>query len=439
MRDATNVTQEDYAVYQSRSGGERVAFLQERSALVVWRAAAEAGAADGCFLLGKCLGEGIVVEADLEQAREWYRRGAEQGHVDCQVNLANELLKQKEHESGCGWMLRAGEAGSITAMCNLAHSALTPRRTRAWWRETHGVNGVFSTEMRYAVAHEWASRAVAAAAKLGTSRGHELREHAETLCQDIERRARELKLVLDPEERALKVLLCHDDPDRRRQGVQLLHSLGAAAAGSLLQPPYLSGHRPVVSVLDSYLLSPQLLHAWAGPQTPWPWCRGLTELNLAGQFHLTDLSPVAGLITLERLSLQGCIRLTDLSALASLTALTWLRLAACRTLTDLSPVAHCADLESLDLASCDALVTLSSLAALPRLHTLSLRDCHQVTDLSPLSGHPGLVSLDLRQSGVKVYAPLLSCPALKTVTVGSVYGEQKAALAPLQAHCEVIL
>ena len=111
----------------------------------------------------------------------------------------------------------------------------------------------------------------------------------------------------ESELRALRQLLCHDDRDRRRQGVQLLHTLGVEVAGALLQAPRLREHRPVVSFHKSYLLRPELLHAWVGPSSPWPWCRGLTELNLGGQFYLTELSAIASLSTLERLSLQGCL------------------------------------------------------------------------------------------------------------------------------------
>ncbi len=49
--------------------------------------AAVQGDSDSQFVLGTCYEDGIGVEADLTEAREWYGRAAEQGHREAKKAL----------------------------------------------------------------------------------------------------------------------------------------------------------------------------------------------------------------------------------------------------------------------------------------------------------------------------------------------------------------
>lgn len=250
----------------------------------------------------------------------------------------------------------------------------------------------------------------------------------------------------DPEHQALKELLLHLDPGHRAQGVALMSALGPEAASAVFETPRVDKDRPAVSFLTGYLVTPELLSAWAGHQRePWPWVVDLKRLDLAGQFRLTDLNGLGALGSLEWLDLRSCVHLTDVTGLQHLTSLTWLRLASCRALPDLKGLNHLNQLRELDLSRCDAVEDLTSLASLTALTTLNLERCKKVTDLGPLEGLPNLEHLHLggcqvvTDADTTTYEPLLSCPNLKSVTMGYASNAQKEACVRLQEHCQVIL
>jgi len=60
-----------------------------------------------------CSGDGVA--KDAEQAASWYRRAAEAGHADAQVNLGVCYFKgdgvSKDAEQAVSWFRRAAEAG----------------------------------------------------------------------------------------------------------------------------------------------------------------------------------------------------------------------------------------------------------------------------------------------------------------------------------------
>ena len=107
------------------------------------------------------------------------------------------------------------------------------------------------------------------------------------------------------------------------------------------------------------------------------------------------LAPIAQPLLVRQLS-------GDLSPLAGLTSLQSLDLSGCRQLSgDLSPLAGLTSLQSLNLAGCKQLRgNLSPLAGLTSLQSLNLYGCRQLSGgLSPLAGLTSLQSLDLTRCG----------------------------------------
>ena len=156
---------------------------------------------------------------------------------------------------------------------------------------------------------------------------------------------------------------------------------------------------------------------------------GHRVLDLGGS-QVSDLRPLASLITLERLHLGGT-QVSDIDPLANLIALEWLDLEETQV-SDLGPLANLTALELLDLfgtrvsfldplANLTALswlnlmVTpvsdlgpLAKLAALERLHLAGT----QISDISPLASLTALKYLDLAYTQVSDISPLAKLTAL---------------------------
>lgn len=160
----------------------------------------------------------------------------------------------------------------------------------------------------------------------------------------------------------------------------------------------------------------------------------LYDLSL-GANEIADLSPLANAVHMQRLNLHGN-RISDISALQSMPLISWLSLNA-NQITDLAPLSRLTALETL-LISHNAVYDSSPIATNTGLTQLDLSS-NYITDISPLSSLTRLESLDLsantrlsdlsataalqnlRTLGVAYledgdYSPLLSLPALRTVT-----------------------
>ena len=114
----------------------------------------------------------------------------------------------------------------------------------------------------------------------------------------------------------------------------------------------------------------------------------LTQLSLAGNRDITDLSPLAALTKLEDLNISHT-GATDLSPLSGLTALTKLNIAN-PELSDLSPLSTLTNLTILYLddgsLSRSKILDLSPLASLVNMEQLYIPPSPNYTDFSPLSG-----------------------------------------------------
>jgi TPR repeat protein len=64
--------------------------------------------------LGRCLAEGIGVEADTKEAVKWYRRAAEQDCLPAQFNLGRNLLEAHSPEAA-RWLELAATADHTEA------------------------------------------------------------------------------------------------------------------------------------------------------------------------------------------------------------------------------------------------------------------------------------------------------------------------------------
>jgi internalin A len=112
----------------------------------------------------------------------------------------------------------------------------------------------------------------------------------------------------------------------------------------------------------------------------------LTNVQTLRFNELSDLSPLAGMISLQSLYIYRCEQLSDLSPLAGMTSLQSLDLSWCGQLSDLSQLATMTSLKRLNLSECERLSDLSPLAGLTSLQQLSLDSVSYLTDLSPLAG-----------------------------------------------------
>ena len=163
----------------------------------------------------------------------------------------------------------------------------------------------------------------------------------------------------------------------------------------------------------------------------------LYDLSL-GAHDRADLSPLSSAIHMQRLNLFGN-RISDLSALSSMQSLSWLalnenqitdlsplsKIAALRTLLlshnaiyDVSPITSNAELVWLDLSS-NYITDISSLSRVAKLDTLDLSANTRLADVSPLAKLPNLQALGLAYLESCDYTPLLSLPALSSITFGS--------------------
>ncbi len=148
--------------------------------------------------------------------------------------------------------------------------------------------------------------------------------------------------------------------------------------------------------------------------TPLAGLASLQSLDLRGT-GVTDLSPLAGLPGLRSLDLRDT-GVADLSQLAGLGGLQSLDFGG-TGVTDLSPLARLAGLQSLYFDGTDV-ADLSPLAGLAGLQCLDL-SCTGVADLSPLAGLAGLQGLDLSSTGVADLSPLAGLRGLQSLHLAS--------------------
>ena len=135
---------------------------------------------------------------------------------------------------------------------------------------------------------------------------------------------------------------------------------------------------------------------------------GNRELDLRGSL-VSDLGPLANLITLERLDLKGA-QVSDIDSLKKLTALEWLN-AMDTKISDIAPLANLTALKWLDLDRTQ-ISDISPLANLTSLELLSLTRT-QISDIGPLANLTSLGYLLLNSTQISDLSPLANLAALE--------------------------
>ena len=110
-------------------------------------------------------------------------------------------------------------------------------------------------------------------------------------------------------------------------------------------------------------------------------------------------------------------QITDLSPLSKIAALRTLMLSH-NAIYDVSPITSNTELVWLDLSS-NYITDISSLSRVTKLEALDLSATTRLADVSPLAKLPNLQTLGLAHLESCDYAPVLSFPALSSITFGS--------------------
>ena len=138
----------------------------------------------------------------------------------------------------------------------------------------------------------------------------------------------------------------------------------------------------------------------------------LARLDAWGN-HISDISPLAGLVKLQTLWLEQN-NVTDISPLSALTNLRQLSVGNAN-IADLSVLSHLTNLTELKIFTANV-SSLSLLSGLTDLTSLTLSH-NRISDLSPLRGLRNLTNLWLYENNVKDISPLSSLTSLERLSI----------------------
>ena len=174
------------------------------------------------------------------------------------------------------------------------------------------------------------------------------------------------------------------------------------------------------------LINLERLYLASNPISDISLLKGLTNLKglVLERTLVSDLSPLKGLTNLEALWMDDTI-VSDLSPIARLINLKNLRFHD-SLVSDLSPLAGLINLENLTFAH-RGLSDISSLAGLVNLKGIFSWD-HSISDLSPLAGLTKLERIDFCGGNISDLTPLAGLTGLKELYLG---GEEVSDVSPL--------
>ncbi len=86
-----------------------------KSAVAIWRPLADAGDGDAAFNLAQAYKLGRGVPTDLTQAKTWYGKAAQAGHVQGAANYGLLLFQDGDRRSAMPWIEKAATAGDPRA------------------------------------------------------------------------------------------------------------------------------------------------------------------------------------------------------------------------------------------------------------------------------------------------------------------------------------
>ncbi len=82
--------------------------------------ATETNDPDACYNVGLLFLFGQGIDADVEEARRWFKKSAEQGHMEASTNLGVLYAENGDLKSAEKWFRKAAELGDEMAERNLA-------------------------------------------------------------------------------------------------------------------------------------------------------------------------------------------------------------------------------------------------------------------------------------------------------------------------------
>ena len=102
-------------------------FVKDKNAEMIkaYKRTAESGDVEAQRDLGNIYYFGIGVEVDLDEAREWLTKAAEQGDMKSQSLLASLYLREKNFTKGVEWLRKAADNGDEISLLGLGYMYLT--------------------------------------------------------------------------------------------------------------------------------------------------------------------------------------------------------------------------------------------------------------------------------------------------------------------------
>lgn len=151
------------ALADFKTGQEAYARGDHREAFLEWETDADNGNPIAQFLIGNMYSAGEGVDQDFEVANSYYRKAAEQGHVESAMQLASNLrLGQGEpvnYHEAAKWLYMAAEAGHPMARFDLGEMFLYGDKKKMFqpepyhasqWFQLAGFDGIALAQFKLA-------------------------------------------------------------------------------------------------------------------------------------------------------------------------------------------------------------------------------------------------------------------------------------------------
>jgi cell division septation protein DedD len=109
------------------------------AAVSIWQPLAESGDADAAFNLAQAYKLGRGVTADLGQAKTWYGKSAQAGHVQGAANYGLLLFQDGDRKSAMPWISKAADAGDPRAQYVLGTALFNGDLTAKDWPKAYAL------------------------------------------------------------------------------------------------------------------------------------------------------------------------------------------------------------------------------------------------------------------------------------------------------------
>ncbi len=160
-----------------------------RKAIDEWRGPAVAGDADAQFNLGQAYKLGRGVPVDIAMAEEWYRKAAQQGHVQAEDNYGLALFQNNKRDQALPWLEKSVARGEPRAQYLLGTMLFNGDAVKRDWVRAYAL-------MTRASAANLA-QATQALAQMDQHVGLAERQRGTTLARQYEAQAQRVQLPSD--------------------------------------------------------------------------------------------------------------------------------------------------------------------------------------------------------------------------------------------------